>query len=157
MTKRIFWTIPALMLALAIIPAASAEAQSYAGGDITITAVVDGDYCGTGGVQCEGLGAPADGNSGRFRVVVQGIKPDLDPLTSLDESSFDIGATFLPAGGSTPVINLDCPSCFQPVSDGMYAIFLEPTTTWKSGTYVSQLEISVAGLTLYPVIVLEID
>lgn len=158
MTKRNFWIVPALMLALAAVPG-SADAQSYAGADFTISVVVDGDYCATGGIQCEGLGAPADGTSGRFRVVVQAVKPDLDPLTSLTAASFDIGASLLPAGGTGPEINTSCPSCFQALSDGMYAIFLEPAGggTWDAGRIVSQLEISVAGLTFYPLITLDIE
>ena len=157
MTKRNLMTIPALLFCLALIPAASADAQaSYAGAELTISVVVDDEYCNTGGVQCEGLGTPADGNSGRVRVIVQVIKPDLDPLTSLTADDFSIGTSYLPAGGSTPQVITDCPSCFQS-SNGTYAIWLEPGTTWKSGSYVSQLEISAPGFTFYPLIKLDVE
>jgi len=160
MMKRNLWTLPVLLLCIALLPAAAANAQgTIAGGDVTINVMVDGEYCGTGGVQCEGLGAPAAGNSGRYRILVQAVKPDFDPLTTLTSDSFAIGSSFIPAGGSVPQINTDCPSCFQGGGSGLYAVFVEPggAGTWKAGTHVAQLQVSVAGITFYPLIKLTVE
>jgi hypothetical protein len=111
---------------------------------------VDVDHCVTGSVLCTdsgSVGPAADFNDSIVVVVVHVKGPLGNPVGGLLEADFSLGSITNP-GGVTPgfVDSLSCPSCFAEPQTGVYRLAARPAilgSTWRDGTYMALLEVTV--------------
>jgi hypothetical protein len=126
---------------------ALASAPTFA--PLALTVQLEPAYCRTTGTQCltSGVGALA-GNRNPVRVVLQVVEGAV-PVSNLTDAQINVLNSFAPAGG-TQAVQTTCPSCFQAVGSGMYAIFVNPANgaVWKSGSYHVQVQVTV-GVTMH--------
>ena len=130
--------------------AATASGEGFSG---LVTVHVDQTYCGTGGVQCPAFAVAGPTNRNPIRLGIQ-LAPG---ISGVPTGSFAVVNPFVPAGGAS-VVRRTCADCFQDGGSGIYAIFVEPAGlgNWKSGAYFVQVQVTVGGAVLRPMVQLEI-
>lgn len=131
--------------------AISQNGGSVTFGSLTLTVQVDNTVCATGSVQCSGPGLshtlPANTNRNPVRLGIQ-VLNGTTPETTLTDANINVVTSFVPAGGSL-LAKLSCPNCFQNAGNGVYAIYVNPFSTfnWKSGSYFIQIQVTTGVIT----------
>jgi hypothetical protein len=125
-----------------------------------VNVVVDVDACVSGYSFCGQTGAngmPAAGNTIPVLLMIQLIGPTLAPVTGLTATDFRVDHVISPSGAGVVLPSLvTCPACFADLGDGVYRYVVQPNGTWTTGTYIGQLQITVAGRTLRALVPIDV-